>query len=430
MSGSTTPLSEYSGFDNYAVETGISSLPVITYPDDWDCEKEPLVDIEDIYPDGDLIVNVKCIKTSSIPNWRDIPPLLRAKVSSTVLSVASASFASTLREVRKLNANSDQYIQQTRGVRWYLDTMEPVMVVDLVCIVENHNTVWTGTSMGFTILLKVLHLMNPDLDSIDDSESRRNCLGMISEIAWVFGCELAIESWVRLRQHEYHATHRQDEWITSDTAGAVQLSFVWKDASLFWQSTRECVISLEWTSPASRSNEVKEMGIFALIQEDLHNARNQMVAALFSIVNSTYTRLRIPRKESPKRTSRVALYLLLGTFVEAIGTSPIGKTEFPINPMGWQESPLSLMSILVEVHQMLQATWSAVQEAEHMGLTEIEGRYGSQSGAMPDVRLGSSGSRGLGKALDRFKERMVTIYQGGGLNLSDFRPVPTRSPPI
>jgi len=152
-----------------------------------------------------------------------------------------------------------------------------------------------------------------------------------------------------------------------------------------------------------------------------------MVAALFSTLNSTYARLRVPRKDSSKGISRVAMYLLLGTFVEAVGSSPIGETEFPIDPILWQQSPSSLISILTKVHQILQETWSVVKETERLGLTEIEGRYDARSGAMPDVRLNSSGSRGLGKAMDRFKERMETIYQGGGLNLSDFRRVPTRS---
>ena len=205
----------------------------------------------------------------SVAGWRDIPPILRARVSSTVLSVASTSFASTLKEVRNLNPNGDEYIQQTRGVRWYLDTMEPTMVVDLVCIVENHNTVWAGVAMDYTIFLKILHLQNPELDSVCDSESRRDRLAIISEIAWVFGCESAIASWVRLSQYQYQAgiaEHRQDEWVISDMAGAVQMSFVWKDTSWFRKGTRECVIGLGWVDPALRSTRVKEMGILALLQ--------------------------------------------------------------------------------------------------------------------------------------------------------------------
>jgi len=151
-----------------------------------------------------------------------------------------------------------------------------------------------------------------------------------------------------------------------------------------------------------------------------------MVEALFSVVNSTYARLRIPRKDSSKRISRVAMYLLLGTFTEAVGSSPIGTTEFPIDPFYWEQSPSNLVSILTQVHQILQETWSTVEGAERLGLTEIEGRYGSRSGVMSNVRLNSSGTRGLAKALDKFKERIDTVYSGGGLDLADFRPAPTR----
>jgi len=255
------------------MEIGGSRLPVAFMAHNRNTtsfgENEPLVDIEDIYPDGDLIINIRCVDIGSVVNWQHVPPILRARVSSIVLAVASDSFASTLKEVRKLNRNGDEYIQQTRGVRWYLDTMEPVMVVDLVCIVENHDTVWAGITMDFLIVLKLLHLKNPELDSVCDSESRRDRLAMISEIAWVFGCESAIVSWVRLCQYEYQAViaaHLRDEWVTSDMAGAVQMSFVWKDTSRFRQSTRECVIGLAWVDPASRSTRVKEMGILTLLQ--------------------------------------------------------------------------------------------------------------------------------------------------------------------
>jgi len=244
---------------------GGSSRPVfLTHNTDWG-DDISLVAIEEVYPDGDLIINIRCVKAESVANWRDALPILRARVAATVLSVAGTSFSSTLREVRTLKPNSNEYIQQTRGIRWYLDTMEPEMVVDVVCIVENRNTVWAGISVDFITVLKVLHLKNPELDPLWDSESRGHRLAVISGIAWAFGCESAIESWIKLCLHQ-PVLAPPDEWVTPSMAGAVQMSFVWKDAAQFRKSTRECVIGLGWLDPSSRSTKVKEMGILALLR--------------------------------------------------------------------------------------------------------------------------------------------------------------------
>ena len=71
MSGSTTPVSEYS---SYAMEIRGSRPPVVFTAHGWDTtyfsgDDEPLVGIEDIYPDGDLIINVSCRQCGRVARY-------------------------------------------------------------------------------------------------------------------------------------------------------------------------------------------------------------------------------------------------------------------------------------------------------------------------------------------------------------------------
>ena len=154
-----------------------------------------------------------------------------------------------------------------------------------------------------------------------------------------------------------------------------------------------------------------------------------MIISLITTLNWLFGRLHRPSKKPPKRHSRVAKYLLLGTFVEAVGSSPLETTDFPISdPLAqWEWAPANLMDILVKIQEMLLAAWDTVEEAANAKLPEVNGNF-HKEGTTKDVNVSllPHDTRAYRKLVIQFKERIEEAYKGGGLDLADFRPIPTK----
>jgi len=185
---------------------------------------------ENVYADGDLIVEVAFIQSSKESrklfedgrsiSWVDIQrfavaPGYRARVSSVVLSVAS----DILRETFQLLSTQKpgkwfrplNHTQRTRGIYWYRVNSNAAgpKEINVVCVSDFNQFFcpeWKPLlSESFITLIYILHhkghvvldtLLGLDLE--EGTERSLVYLSTLSELAWVFGCEDAVAPTVQL----------------------------------------------------------------------------------------------------------------------------------------------------------------------------------------------------------------------------------------
>ena len=254
------------------------------YHDD-EPESPAVLPLTEIYADGDMIINISLsYPFMNREGWgdRSIEPFLRVKVSSTVLSVASLELEKTFQALKTLTPCSDEYVKQTRGVQWYLKVKKPgYILADLFICIS-----WDDLPQGppeikpedFSTLFQVLHFQNPEIlegaGSVSGPGYYHRRIARISELAWVFGCETGVRSWVQSRRQEYDLQKRganisqqvPGEGIPTPSEGAIEMAFVWGDPVLFKISTRQFVVESDWVDAGYRWDVYKGMGIFPLLQ--------------------------------------------------------------------------------------------------------------------------------------------------------------------
>ncbi|KAF8420241.1 hypothetical protein EV426DRAFT_719512 [Tirmania nivea] len=330
--------------------------------------------IIDIYPEGDLVINLSILDPCHKP-WpaasSDLnAPDIRVKVSSAVISVASSASGigsilkklldsaprddrDSKRQKRSKNgvqSNSpsclalckESFVPQGPGVRWYLKCkptprivgVSPPAEVDLVLRLSRWETFVKGHRDAFQNILKILHFQQPEWGIKDGTPSDPFfLLGQVSELAWVFGCYNAIAPVVKLAKYPPPSDVSRSSMISR-----IRMAFVWKNPDEFRKATSEYIFRLRGTEgkgalmeadlEAQRGkngpNDLDEMGVMTFLQMPLCKARIRMIQGMFRVVADTYHTLVEP-EDYPEQniSSPLVLQLLLGGLVKAM------HSEFP-----------------------------------------------------------------------------------------------------
>lgn len=442
--------------------------------------------VDSIYAGGDVILEVAFIQSCKQSrqlledgrsvSWADIQrfavtPGYRARVSSVVLSVASDILRETFQLLstqmpgkwfRPLN-----HTQRTRGIYWYrVDSNAVVQEINLVCVSDFHQFLWPEWKSllpeSFKSLMCILHHKSPaHLDSLlavdleEGTERGLVYLSILSELAWVFGCEGAIESTIQLarislqaRVSEYHDDARNINTPLSpelpelrknkygfypgdlhylpgfSLSPHIKLAFVWNDRIAFQKATQLYILG---TGGVPRVYEYDNMGILPLMLNALQERRDSIIDMCFNVLNQIYITLSKWKSfRSPEQERSCCLYL--GKFIRALGnciwgsffeeplTFPLSR-NFPQHLYWSSPSTLerSLRGLALEMEQME----SSIGFSEQWVRIQLNVSTSQASASLEFVHGGpTQGCETLPYALTT---KLDSIFERGGLDLVKFR---------
>ncbi|KAF8456641.1 hypothetical protein BGX38DRAFT_1327288 [Terfezia claveryi] len=294
--------------------------------------------IEAICARGDVVLTLKSLN----PANKAISPLLRAKVSSAVLSKASVALTKALGLAGGVmnNISKEPDISASRRGK-------------------DVNLVFSSTGSmrplqeNVRLLLRVLH------SPMDNCEPLSGwAVGNILEVAWGLDCQRGLVPWIETYLSRPlgldDACHAESVFVK------VVLSFVMGDKKAFKRSSLQYIYSHSNVHGTEDPCVRNSLGIIAFIQNDVEKYKQRYIRQLLDIIETAVVN---PKNCEPDINTPLTHIIAMGALYICV-SQYFGNTAF--SQFTWAYSVNGLLDVFDKTEKFMTMSWMRAQDPWYM----------------------------------------------------------------